>query len=120
MVAIGSDQGLVLVPTLAGRRAERHRTQGLIRTWDANAANAHDEAGLPALISMENTAAGVWTDTACLSKKNEAFLAKAMLTSSIHQKRFSRRSLPERVTKAAARRSKVRTVGIAHARIVSR
>jgi hypothetical protein len=60
------------------------RAHGLIRTWDASAANAHDGARLPDLISKENTASGVWADTAYRSKKNEAFLARGMFTSNIH------------------------------------
>lgn len=84
------------------------RTHGLIRTWDVSAANAHDGARLPDLISKENTASGVWGDTAYRSKKNEAFLAKGMFTSNIHQKRLPRRALPERIARANARRSKVR------------
>ncbi|GBH33189.1 hypothetical protein MBESOW_P4317 [Sphingobium xenophagum] len=84
------------------------RTHGLIRTWDASAANAHDGARLPDLISKENTASGVWADTAYRSKKNEAFLARGMFTSNIHQKRLPRRALPERIARANARRSKVR------------
>jgi IS5 family transposase len=112
------------------------RTHGLIRTWDASAANAHDGARLPDLISKQNSASGVWADTACRSKKNEAFLAKGMFTSHIHQKRLPRQALPERVARANARRSRVRaavehvfagqkhrmglivrTIGIARARI---
>jgi len=112
------------------------RVHGLIRTWDASAANAHDGARLPDLISKENTASGVWADTAYRSKKNEAFLARGMFTSNIHQKRLPRRPLPERIARANAKRSKVRaavehvfagqkhrmglvvrTVGIASARI---
>lgn len=112
------------------------RAHGLIRTWDASAANTHDGARLPDLISKENTASGVWADTAYRSKKNEAFLARGMFTSNIHQKRLPRRALPERIARANARRSKVRaavehvfagqkhrmglvvrTIGIARARI---
>ena len=84
------------------------RAHGLIRTWDASAANAHDGARLPDLISKENTASGVWADTAYRSKKNEAFLARGMFTSNIHQKRLPRRPLPERIARANAKRSKVR------------
>lgn len=112
------------------------RAHGLIRTWDASAANAHDGARLPDLISKDNTASGVWADTAYRSKKNEAFLARGMFTSNIHQKRLPRRPLPERIARANARRSKVRaavehvfagqkhrmglvvrTIGIARARV---
>ena len=43
------------------------RAHGLIRTWHASAANAHDGAQLPTLISRGNTASGVWADTAYAS-----------------------------------------------------
>lgn len=49
------------------------RAHGLIRTWDASAANAHDGARLPDVVSKDNTGSGVWADTAYRSKKNEAF-----------------------------------------------
>jgi IS5 family transposase len=112
------------------------RTHGLIRTWDASAANAHDGARLPALVSKDNTAAGVWADTAYRSKKNEAFLEKGMFTSHIHHKKPRGRPMPERTARANTKRSKVRsavehvfagqkhrmrlfirTIGIARARI---
>lgn len=112
------------------------RAHGLIRTWDASAANAHDGARLPTLISRGNTASGVWADTAYRSKKNEAFLAKGMFTSHIHQRKPHRRAMPERIARANAKRSAVRsavehvfagqkhrmglvvrTIGIARARI---
>lgn len=99
-------------------------------------ANAHDGARLPVLISPDNTASGVWADTAYRSKKNEAFLAKGMFTSHIHQRKPHRRAMPERIARANARRSAVRsavehvfagqkhrmglvvrTIGIARARI---
>jgi hypothetical protein len=63
------------------------KAHGLIRTWDASAANAHDGARLPVLISKHNTGSGVWAGTAYRSRKNEAFLAGGMFTSHIHQKR---------------------------------
>lgn len=47
------------------------KAHGLIRTWDASAANAHDGARLPVRVSKQNTASGVWADTAYRSKKNE-------------------------------------------------
>lgn len=83
------------------------RAQGLIRTWEASAANAHDGARLPDLISTSNTGSGVWADTACRSKKNEAFLAKGMFTSHIHQKKPPRQPVPGRIARANAKRSAV-------------
>ncbi len=83
------------------------RAHGLIRTWDASAANAHDGARLPAPISPANTASGY--DTAYRSKKNEAFLAKGMFTSHIHQRKPQLRAMPERIARANAKRSVVRS-----------
>jgi IS5 family transposase len=85
------------------------RAHGLIRTWDASAANAHDGARLPDVVSKNNTGSGVWADTAYRSKKNEAFLAKGMFTSNIHQRKPPRRPMPERIARANARRSSVRS-----------
>nr|WP_232313817.1 transposase [Sphingobium sp. TCM1] len=133
----GSKAGRSRHPDVRLQKSHRYRqTHGLIRTWDASAANAHDGARLPVLISKDNTASGVWADTAYRSKKNEAFLARGMFTSNIHRKRLPRRPLPERIARANARRSKVRaavehvfagqkhrmglvvrTIGIARARI---
>ena len=112
------------------------RAHGLIRTWQTSAANAHDGARLPDLVSRDNTASGVWADTAYRSKKNEAFLAKGMFTSHIHQKKPPKRPMPEHIARANAKRSAVRsavehvfagqkhrmglfirTIGIARARI---
>lgn len=112
------------------------RAHGLIRTWDASAANAHDGARLPDLISTSNTGSGVWADTAYRSKKNETFLEKGMFKSYIHQRKPNRRAMPERIARANAKRSAirsavehvfagqkhrmgliVRTIGIARARI---
>ena len=112
------------------------RAHGLIRTWDASAVNAHDGARLPDVVSKDNTGSGVWVDTAYRSKKNEAFPARDMFTSHIHQKKLPRRPMPERIARANAKRSTVRsavehvlagqkhrmglvvrTIGIARARI---
>ncbi len=112
------------------------RAHGLIRTWDASAANAHDGARLPDLITRKNTGSGVWADTAYRSKKNEAFLARGMFKSNIHHRKPNRRAMPERIVRANAKRSAIRsavehvfagqkhrmglfirTIGIARARI---
>lgn len=85
------------------------RAHGLIRTWQTSAANAHDGARLPDLVSRENTASGVWADTAYRSKKNEAFLERGMFTSNIHQKKPRGNAMPERVARANAKRSAVRS-----------
>jgi transposase, IS5 family len=85
---------------------QRH---GLIRTWVASAANAHDGARLPDLICRKNTASGVWADTAYRSKKNEAFLKKGMFTSHIHSRKPKGKPTPEHTARANAGRSKIRS-----------
>lgn len=85
------------------------KAHGLIRTWQTSAANAHDGARLPDLVSKQNTASGVWADTAYRSKKNEAFLKRGMFTSHVHQKKPPKKPMPEHIAKANARRSAVRS-----------
>lgn len=85
------------------------RTHGLIRTWQTSAANAHDGARLPDLVSKANTASAVWADTAYRSKKNEAFLERGMFKSHIHQKKPPKKPMPEHIARANAERSVVRS-----------
>ena len=84
------------------------RAHRFIRTWDATAANAHDGARLPVLVSKANTGSGVWADTAYRSKKNEAFLAEGMFRSQIHRKKPKGRPMPAHIARANARRSVIR------------
>lgn len=112
------------------------RTHGLIRTFTVTAANAHDGAQLQNVVTKDNTASGVWADTAYRSKKNEAFLRRAFLVSQIHHRKPKGKPMPERIARANAKRSVVRsavehvfagqkhrmglfvrTIGIARARI---
>ena len=53
------------------------RAHGLICIWDTSAANAHDGARQPELMSKQNTGSSVWADTAYRLKKNEAFVEGA-------------------------------------------
>lgn len=84
------------------------KAHGLIRTWRASAANAHDGARLPDLVSKGNTGSGVWADTAYRSRKDEAFLVGGMFKSHIHQRRKPGRPLSERTARANGRRSRIR------------
>lgn len=78
----------------------------------------------------------MWADTAYRSKKNEALLERGMFKSNIHHRKPNRRTMPERIARANAKRSAVRsavehvfagqkhrmglfirTIGIARARI---
>jgi hypothetical protein len=51
----------------------------------------------------------VWADTACRSRKNEAFLKRGLFKSNIHHRRMPRRPLPEHIARANAKRSAVRS-----------
>ena len=83
----------------------RHR---LIRRWTVTDAAAHDGARLADLIDDENTASGIWADTAYRSAKNEAMLAGRGLVSRIHRKKPKGRPMAARTRRANARKSAVR------------
>lgn len=84
------------------------RQHGLIRKWKATDASRYDGAQLSDLLAKDNTASGVWADTAYRSKKNEAWLAKNGFFSHIHTKKPKGRPMSERASKANGKRSKVR------------
>lgn len=83
----------------------RHR---LIRKWRVTDAAAHAGARLGDRLDPSNTAAPVWGDSACRSKKNEAMLQDRLLASRIHRKKPADRPMPARTARANARKSKVR------------
>lgn len=85
------------------------RTHGLIRTRDASAANAHDSARLPGADQFGQHRFGRLGRYRLPLEKNEAFLAKGMFTSNIHQRKPNRRAMPERVARANAKRSAARS-----------
>lgn len=58
------------------------RTNGLNRTWDTSAANAHDGAQLRELISPDSTGSRVWADTAYGSRSGDTFLERGMFARS--------------------------------------
>jgi IS5 family transposase len=82
---------------------------GFIRSFTVSHAAAHDGARLKDLVRGDNTASGVWADTAYRSKKNEAMLRKRHLLSKIHHKRGPGKDLSAIQAKANAARSKVRS-----------
>ena len=86
------------------------RQHGLIRTWKATDASRYDGAQLPNLLDRDNTASGVWADTAYRSKKNEAWIARNGYISHIHTKKPKGRPMSERASKANGKRSKVRAI----------
>lgn len=85
------------------------RAHGFIRGWTVTSAAAHDGAQLRNVVTKDNTASTVWADSAYRSKSNEEWLAKNGLKSDIHQRKPKGRSMPEAMSKANGRRSKVRS-----------
>jgi IS5 family transposase len=83
----------------------RHR---LIRRWTVTDASRHDGALLPELIDKDNTASGVWADTAYRSKANEKHLTNNGLRSQIHRKKPKGKPMPRRTARANGRKSAVR------------
>jgi transposase, IS5 family len=85
------------------------RTHGFIRGWTVTSASAHDGAQLRNVVAKDNTASTVWADSAYRSKTNEEWLEKNGLTSDIHQRKPKGKPMPETMSKANGRRSKIRS-----------
>lgn len=85
------------------------RAYGLIRTWTATHAAAHDGARLDDILDRSNTASDVWADTAYRSAKNEEMLSRRGFVSRIHRKKPKGRPMPERTRISNARKSRVRS-----------
>jgi transposase, IS5 family len=83
---------------------------GLIRTWKVTPAATYEGAELrQGLLDTENTAQGVWADTAYRSAANEAFMAGHGFVSHVHRKKPKGQSMPERTRIANARKSVIRS-----------
>ena len=85
------------------------RTHGFIRGWTVTSASAHDGAQLRNVVVKDNTASTVWADSAYRSKTNEEWLERNGLTSDIHQRKPKGKPMPEAMSRANGRRSKVRS-----------
>ncbi|WP_306258413.1 IS5 family transposase [Pararhizobium sp. IMCC21322] len=85
------------------------RELGLIRSWKVTDAARYDGAQLADLATRNNTASGVWADTAYCSKKNKAWLAKNGFHSHIHTKKPKGRDMSGRAREANIRRSRIRS-----------
>jgi transposase, IS5 family len=85
------------------------RRFGLIRTWLATDAAAHEGTRLrEGLLDKTNTASAVWGDTAYRSAVNEAFLAEAGFVSRIHRKKPANRPMSRAVRRANNAKSRIR------------
>ena len=84
------------------------RAHGLIRTWAVTHAAAHDGGQLAGLLDTENTASGVWADTAYRSAANLAALAKRAMVPHLQRPKPRGKPMPPHVRRGNATRGKVR------------
>ena len=85
------------------------RRHGVIRRRLVTDAAAYDGARLrEGLIDPNNTASGVWADTAYRSQANEAYLEEHGKVSHIHHKKPRARPMARNVGRANARKSAIR------------
>ncbi len=84
------------------------RAHGLIRTWTVTHAAAHDGGQLGCLLDPDNTAGGVWADTAYRSAANLELLARRGRVGHLQRKKPRGRPLPRHVARGNATRGKVR------------
>tara|TARA_R110002126_G_scaffold185573_2_gene334151 strand:- start:32076 stop:32498 length:423 start_codon:yes stop_codon:yes gene_type:complete len=85
------------------------RAHGFIRGWTVTSAAAQDGAQLRNVVAKDNTASTVWADSAYRSKTNEEWLENNGLTSGTHQRKPKGKPMPETMSKANGRRSKIRS-----------
>ena len=84
------------------------RRHKLVRRYDVTDAAVHDSQVVDDLLDMDNTASGVWADSAYRSAEIEAKLSEKGLTSKIHRKGRRNKPLSEREQQGNKTRSKVR------------
>lgn len=85
------------------------RRHGVIRRGKTTDAAAHDGARLrEGLLDPNNTASGVWADTAYRSAENERYLETTGRVSRIHRRKPTGRPMPRHHARANAAKSAVR------------
>ena len=83
------------------------RRFGFIREAAVTSA-APDGRQLKRVVSRENTGSEVWADSAYRSRKNEKWLAEAMLTSRVHRRKPAGKPMPQATARANAKKSSIR------------
>lgn len=105
----GTKQIDIAIPTFGYKNhVAIDRRFGFIRSFAVTDAAKHDGKVLRQIVNTENTAAGVWADTAYRSKANEAFLEKRGRVSHIHFKKLKGKPMPDHIRRGNATKSKVR------------
>lgn len=84
------------------------RRHKLVRRYAVSSASVHDSQKLEDVLDPDNTASGVWADSACRSKETEDKLAERGMTSHIHRRGNRGKPLTPRQEAANKTRSKVR------------
>ena len=84
------------------------RRHKLVRRYAVSTASVHDSQKLDDVLDPENTASGVWADSAYRSAETEAKLAARAMTSHIHRRGSRHKPLTPRQEAANKTRSKVR------------
>jgi IS5 family transposase len=84
------------------------RRHKLVRRYQVTAAAVHDSQVVEGILDPDNTASGVWADSAYRSAEIEAKLAEKGLKSRIHRKGRRGKPLNEREQQGNKTRSKVR------------
>lgn len=106
----GTERPDIAIPTFGYKaHISIDRRHGVIRRHAVTDAAAHDGARLrEGLIDPNNTASGVWADTAYRSKANEDYLRGIGKVSRIHVKKPKGKPMSKRTSRANARKSAVR------------
>jgi IS5 family transposase len=84
------------------------RRHGFVRRYTVTHAAAHDGAQLAAVLDPDNTASGVWADTAYRSQENLAMLARRGLVERLQRPKPRGKPMAPNVRRGNARRAKVR------------
>lgn len=82
---------------------------GFIRKFKVTDASQYDGKMLPHLLDSENTACGVWGDTAYRSETNERLLIQQGFRSQIHRKKPKGKLMPHHIRCGNQKRSRVRS-----------
>jgi transposase, IS5 family len=84
------------------------RLHKLVRRYVVSTASVHDSQKLEDVLDPDNTASGVWADSAYRSKETEEMLAERAIKSHIHRRGSRGKPLTPRQEAANKTRSKVR------------
>jgi IS5 family transposase len=104
----------IVVPVFGYKNhLEIDRRHGFIRRFAVTDAAAHDGGQLGTLLDPDNTASGVWADTAYRSAANVALLARRGLVPQFQRPKPRGRRMPSRIARGNATRARVR-VAIEH------